>query len=164
MLCSRVQPVGINFRKIPERKSYLGTNLLFEDNARFTLLSTSLWRNVLKKCRIVKVKFLWNVIHILVYVIIYSRSIWCFSKQRHLKYVLPRVKRLGEFSPIGPLFSFGSFLNYKISSYFWASVFNGKLFCIKFDKLGAFWAIFSQTHLVTSNQFHARRVHMAIKY
>jgi hypothetical protein len=62
-----------------------------------------------------------------------------------------RVTRLGEFSPIGRLFMYFGLLfeNYKSSSNYRA-IFSTVKLSIDTDKNGAaFWAILSQTYLVT---------------
>jgi hypothetical protein len=46
-----------------------------------------------------------------------------------------RVTRLGEFSPIGRLFSLESYLKItKVGQIFWATFLPQQMFCINFDK------------------------------
>jgi hypothetical protein len=62
------------------------------------------------------------------------------------------VTRLGEFSPIGRLFSFNSFLKItKVANIFWPLFPTVKVYNKFWQKMdwAKFWAIFSQTHLVT---------------
>jgi hypothetical protein len=60
---------------------------------------------------------------------------------------------LGEFSPIGRLFTLASiYKNLRRSPNVFANFFNSVNSCINvYEKMGwaTFWAIFSQTHLVT---------------
>jgi hypothetical protein len=73
---------------------------------------------------------------------------------------------LGEFSPIGPLFYSVNFYITELAQIFGHLPSTENCSALILTKMyrAAFLAIFSQTHLVTSNQFHARRVHMSIKY
>jgi hypothetical protein len=53
---------------------------------------------------------------------------------------------LDEFSPIGQLFTLGSFFNNRRSPNFWATFFHGKTYVLcnfgKKNSLATFWAIF----------------------
>jgi hypothetical protein len=62
------------------------------------------------------------------------------------------VTGLGEFSPIGKLFSLGSFLKItEVAGTLGLRFFHGTSYEMSFIKRGlaTFWAFFSQTHLVT---------------
>jgi hypothetical protein len=63
-----------------------------------------------------------------------------------------RVTRLGEFSPLGRLFTLGSFLIAALALIV-GNFFPQSKICSNFDQkciwLCIFWATFSQTHLVT---------------
>jgi hypothetical protein len=66
-----------------------------------------------------------------------------------------RATRLGEFSHIGRLFTLDSVLKITKVAQFWGILFPRYQLCINFEqKMGwaTFWAIFSQTHLVTLNR------------
>jgi hypothetical protein len=59
---------------------------------------------------------------------------------------------LGEVSPYWEMIYFGQFFKYRSITKIWATFFTREKLCITFDKKWAwatFWAIFSQTHLVT---------------
>jgi hypothetical protein len=63
-----------------------------------------------------------------------------------------RVTRFGEFSPIGRLFSLGSFWKItEVATKMRATFFHVKMYALMLTKMGwaAFWAICWQTHLVT---------------
>jgi hypothetical protein len=62
------------------------------------------------------------------------------------------VNRLGEFSAIGRLFSLGSFMKItEVAKILRSAFFHDTSYALILTKMGwvAFWAIFSQTHLVT---------------
>jgi hypothetical protein len=71
----------------------------------------------------------------------------CFLCCLIFECITSRVTRLGEFSPIGRLFTLGSFCDIaEVTTFF------GLLFCIDFDKSKGWataWATFSPTHPVT---------------
>jgi hypothetical protein len=72
-------------------------------------------------------------------------------------YIENRGTRLGEISPTGRLFSLGSFMKMtEVVRIFCSSFFTWKMCCVKFYKKmfwatfrATFWAIFSNTQLVT---------------
>jgi hypothetical protein len=62
------------------------------------------------------------------------------------------VTRLGEFSPIGRLFTLGSFAKITEAHYSnnLITFSHGKIYgLVKIKRVGLLWAIFSQPHLVT---------------
>jgi hypothetical protein len=70
-----------------------------------------------------------------------------------------RVTRLGEFSPIGRLFSLGSLLKITEVAQHSGLLFSSFQFLYKFRQKMAWvtiWAISSQTHLVTMLSFYNR--------
>jgi hypothetical protein len=63
-----------------------------------------------------------------------------------------RVTRLGEFSPFGRLFTLGRFLKVaRVAQIVWEFLSTAQVMHTFLQEMGwaTFWAIFSQTHLVT---------------